>query len=478
MGLDELLKDVQILAVVCNQFGDSGKGKFSDYFASHWADVCARGTGGNNAGHTVVLNGVERIFHLIPAGIVNDANGMITVLGKGMVIDLGVLCSELDELSSQGLSYDNLMISKDAFVIMPYQIERDKAMNQSQKNGGIGSTGRGIGPCYEDKIGRRGIKIGELFDEAVLEARIKKAARFYPEQKIDVREVMQRLKDFSERIRPHVKDTDSLMFKFASSGKRISLEGAQGLLLSINHGTPPYLTGSDCSLDGTASGVGIPARAVDKCFGIVRFPSMNRVGGGPFVTELGGRKSEEYCGKNRHTKLDELKKYGIPHRVDKNGKVKYDFHHKRIFEMVNSKDPFIQGIGIRLATGNYGATTGRPRRIGWTDAVALKYAVRYNGALMIFTNPDSIAGANEFKICYGYRNGSQVSDEFSTDAETLRNSHPLYESYPGYGDIRHVRRFNRLPKSLLQATSDVERFTGGHVVAFSIGPEREETIIR
>ncbi len=477
MTLEKLLKDVKILAVVCNQFGDTGKGKFSDYFSIHFADVTARGTGGNNAGHTVVINGHERIFHLIPAGIVNDSNGQINVLGNGMVIDLSVLCSELNELDREGLSYNNLMISRDAHVIMPYHIKRDKSTEQSQKSGGIGTTGRGIGPCYADKIARRGITIGDLFDKEFLKKKTIKAARFYSEQVIDPDEIILGLMNYAERIRPYVRDTVNEMHNFVRSSKRILLEGAQGLLLSIEHGTYPYVTSSDCSLNGTANGVGLPAKSVDLCLGIVKFPFMTRVGGGPFPTELGGRRSEEYCGEEGHTKLDELKKYQIPFE-EKNGKIIYNPNDVKILQMIHSEDPFIQGIGIRLAANEYGATTGRPRRIGFTDAVSAKYAVGINGPLMILTKVDSLAGAENFKICYGYRKGSKFSREFSRDEKTLREVEPQYKNYSGYADIGLLRQFDRLPSSLLGSISDFEGFTGGKVVAVSVGSDREATIIR
>ena len=288
MPLDKLLKNVQTIAVICNQWGDTGKGKFSDYFASQWADVTARGTGGNNAGHTVVVNGKEKIFHLIPAGVTNDSLGKTTILGNGMVIDLAVLSSELDDLDKEGVSYNNLLISRDANVIMPYHINRDKAKHQSQKKGGIGSTGRGIGPCYTDKVARRGIMINDLFNRDRLVKKINKVREFYLEQKIDTENIIEQLKPYAERIEPFVRDTVAEMHNFMRGGKKILLEGAQGLLLSIEHGTYPYVTSSDCSLNGTASGVGLSAKNIDLSLGIVKFPFMTRVGAGPFPTELGG----------------------------------------------------------------------------------------------------------------------------------------------------------------------------------------------
>jgi len=478
MGLEKLLDGVNTLAIVCNQWGDTGKGKFSDYFASQWAEVTARGTGGNNAGHTVVVNGKETIFHLLPAGIMHDAEGQITVLGNGMVIDVPVLLEELDALDAESMTYNNLRVSKDAHVILPFHVARDRARDQSQAKGGIGSTGRGIGPCYADKVARRGITIGDLFGgKDNLVKKLRKAAAFYPDQNVQVSEIMDAILIYRERIEPFVRDTVSEMHGFVKDGKKILLEGAQGLLLSIEHGTYPFVTSSDCSLNGTASGVGLPATAVDLPIGIVKFPFMTRVGAGPFPTELGGHDSERYCGKEGHSKVIELIKHNIPHEIKK-GEVVYDRQHERIRAMMNSSDSFIQGIGIRLAAGEYGATTGRPRRTGWVDAVAAKYAVGINGPLMILTKPDTLAGADNFKICYEYRSESLTGTEFSRDERFLRGVTPEYKAYAGYGDISKVRRNSDLPASLLDAIGDFEQFTGGRVVAVSVGADREETIVR
>ena len=477
VGLDDLLKDVQTVAVICNQWGDTGKGKFSDYFASQWADVTARGTGGNNAGHTVVVKGKEKIFHLIPAGISNDSNGQFTILGNGMVIDLPVLSHELDELDSEGITYNNLLISKDASVIMPYHVNRDKARHQSQKGGGIGSTGRGIGPSYTDKVARRGIIIEDLFDGDRLSRKIEKVREVYPEQAINADEVIDSLMPFADRIKPFVKDTVSEMHRFIREGKKVLLEGAQGLLLSIEHGTYPYVTSSDCSLNGTASGAGLSAKMIDLPLGIVKFPFMTRVGAGPFPTELGGRASENYCAEDGHTKADELKHYGIPHQTV-GGKIRYDGNDPKIIEMINSEDEFIQGVGVRLTAGEYGATTGRPRRTGWTDGVVTRYAVGINGPLLVLTKPDSLAGAKEFRLAYGYKSGDQMVDTFSKSEGFLRSVTPQYQIYEGYGDINGIRDYDKLPPSLKKAIGNFESFTGGRVAVISVGAAREETIVR
>tara|TARA_Y100000310_G_scaffold111916_1_gene110321 strand:+ start:10501 stop:12012 length:1512 start_codon:yes stop_codon:yes gene_type:complete len=503
MSLIELLKDVQIASVICSQWGDTGKGKFADYFA-RWADVSARGTGGNNAGHTVVVNGKQRIFHLIPAGVTQDSNGKTTILGNGMVIDTNVLVSELDSLDQDGATYNHLMISKDAHVIMPYHIIRDQAKHQSQKKGGIGSTGRGIGPCYTDKVARRGIMIKDLLNRDTLVTRLKKALLFYEdiypdlEEREDeiVNEIINNLQSSTERIKPFIRDTVSEMHKFVRQGKKILLEGAQGLLLSIEHGSYPYVTSSDCSLNGTATGVGIPASAVDLPISIIKYPFMTRVGAGPFPTEFGGQSSEEYCasglehdvfyeakthlGMNLDLKqIRHLQKTKNPELAKHKDKV-YEFiknNHAKVMQLISSKDPFIQGVGIRLAAGEYGATTARPRRTGWTDVAAAKYASGINGPNVILTKVDCLSGADSFKLGIGYKlDNKQV--EFQRDSGFLKSVTPVYQKYDGYGDVGDVRNYNNLPTTLKSSIVDFEKLSHSNVLAVSVGADREATVIR
>jgi len=476
----KLLKNVQVVAVVCNQWGDTGKGKFSDLLSSSWADVIARGTGGNNAGHTVVVGGKERIFHLLPAGITQDKKGKISILGNGMVIDLKILVDELKELEAEKLSYNNLMISKDAHVVMPYHIIRDQAKHQSQKKGGIGSTGRGIGPCYEDKIARRGIRIEDLLNKKSLIKKINKAAEYYPEQKIKPEKIITELRPYIRKIKPFIKDTFNEVPKLLKQGKKILLEGAQGLLLSVEYGTYPYVTSSDCSVNGTAAGIGISAHDIDLVLGIIKFPFMTRVGAGPFPTEIGGLDSEKYCGEDGHIKEDELRAYKIPYTKEA-GKIKYDWQDSKIVKMLNSNNPLMQSVGMRLSAGEYGATTGRPRRVGWTDAVAGHFARNINGPKIILTKVDSLAGAKSFKIAYGYKddskNGGKKTERFNRDLDFLRNVKPVYKKYKGYKNLEGIKQYKKLPLSLRQAIKDFEKFTNGEVVAVSIGPNRDETIV-
>lgn len=478
--IERITKDKQIIAVVCNQVGDTGKGKITDILAASWADIIARGTGGNNAGHTVVINGKQRIFHLLPSGIVYSNQGKTSILGNGMVIDLRVLCGELDELDREETSYNNLMISEDAHVIMPYHIERDKAKNESQKKGGIGSTGRGIGPCYTDKIARRGIFIRDLFYTYKLVEKIKKATEFYPDIKISVEQIVEELKPYAERIKPFVRDTISEMHKSVRMGKKILLEGAQGLLLSIEFGTYPYVTSSDCSINGTAAGVGLSARAVDLPLGIVKFPYMTRVGAGPFPTEFGGRDSEVYCADGlEHNVNFELEHYRIPFKLI-NGELKYDHHHLKILELMNSDNPFLQGVGIRLAGAEYGATTKRPRRTGWTDLVALKYAIGINGPDIVLTKVDVLQGAEQIKLArrYTYAHSESV-DNFTRKDEALRYMDPIYNIFEGFSeDISQIRDHKDLPSGLQQAIKFLETHVNGRVRMISTGPEQKQVIIK
>lgn len=485
MTLEKLVDGIQTAAVICLQFGDTGKGKIVD-FLSEWADLIARGTGGNNAGHTVIVNGQERIYHLLPAGITYDGLGKVTVLGNGMVIDPEVLCKELDDLVSLGGTHNNLRISENANVITPWQVVRDKSRNQSQKDGGIGSTGRGIGPCYADKTARRGITMKDLFDKDVLAAKIRKAREFYPEQIIDVDETISRLEPHSKRLKEFVTSTAILVHEAYRQGKKILLEGAQGTLLSVEHGVPPYVTSSDCTINGTAGGVGLSAGAVGLVLGIVKFPFMTRVGGGPFPTELGGRESEIYCGETEengapaHTKEVELARHGIPHTVKgegENKKVSYDPQHQEIIRLANSQNQFSQGVGIRLMANEYGATTRRPRRVGWTDAVSARYAVNINRPLkLVLTKVDSVAGVDEIKVGYGYNLDGRPVD-FSRDARVQRGITPVLRGYAGYEDIRHANTFEDLPAGLRAAMSDFSGFVGADIAVVSTGPEKEQTIV-
>ena len=509
MSLSNILRpDIQTIAIICNQWGDSGKGKYSDYFGSIWADVIARGTGGNNAGHTVWINGMQWITHLLPTGIRYDNLGKFTIMGKGMVVNLSVLCDdELSYLDAQGMSYNNLMLSKDASVIMPYHIFRDKG-NVSQKKGGIGSTGRGIGPCYADRKARKVVQVQDLFnnnfskfDPDRLAGQIEKSI-FFNADTFSVEEMIEGIRPYAERIKPFVRNTDKEMMSFVKEGKKILLEGAQGLLLSDEFGTYPYVTSSDCSLEGTARGAGFKSKdAIDLPLCIVKYPFMTRVGAGPFPTEIGGLESEKYCAEGLvHDIFYEVKEYlGMnidlgpirelqkeknTQKLDEVERFVNDYirsSSSKIQELMNSDNPEKQAAGMRLAAGEYGATTKRPRRLGWTDAVAAKYAVEINGPNMILTKADCLAGAKEFKIGYGYFHNSVPQDliqDFDKDANFLYGTSPYLESYEGYGDISEITTYAALPDSLKESIGDFEKFTGGNVMIISNGADQQKNILK
>lgn len=460
------LKGVQVSAVVCNQFGDSGKGKIVDILAQ-WADVTARGTGGNNAGHTVVANGKKRIFHLIPSGILYDSERKINIMGKGMVNDLEVLRHELDELDELGCTYNNLMISRDAHVVMPYHVAMDQK-NKGQENGNIGTTGRGIGPCYADKVARFGIRIRDLYDETELARQLTKIKDKFPERNINVDEIIANLKPLATRIQPLVRDTDKEIESLVARGKKINLEGAQGLFLSIDHGTYPYTTSSDCSVYGTAQGAGLRREQVDLTLGLVKFPFMTRVGAGPMPTEYGGRLSEEYCGQPNYGVIDELRISGVP--FSGNPKCpEYDPRHPNILALMNSDNDFDRGVGIRLAAGEYGATTGRPRRIGRTDAMLGRRAVNINGPLLVLTKCDSIIGSEEFQVGFSY------DRDFSPDSRDLYEARVQYRTYQAPKDMDELL----CEKSEFQtAIRDFEVFTKGRAVLVGTGPDRKDIVER
>ncbi|MBD3249241.1 hypothetical protein GF336_04305 [Candidatus Woesearchaeota archaeon] len=493
--LEDMVKDKQIISIVCNQWGDTGKGKFSDYFAANWADVIARGTGGNNAGHTVVINGKKRIFHLLPAGIIYDKEGKTNILGNGMVLDLKVLTEEMDELDKENIPYNNLMISDRANVILPHQIEKDQKKNKSQKKGGIGSTGRGIGPAYGDKILRHGVRVRDLFNRDMMAKRLEKAKGYYPDINID--DIISYIEPYAERIYPFVRNTIAEIHKFVNKGKKISLEGAQGLLLDIEFGTYPYVTSSSPSANGTASGVGLPGSIVET-YGIAKFPYMTRVGGGPFPSELGEDISEIHCANDLDcdiffeakeylgmdidlSKIRKAQKEKNKVLLDKKEKEVVDYmrsNPEKVIGLIDSSCPFTQGVGIRMMGEEYGATTKRPRRTGWTDLVALKYAVGINGPNLILTKADVLGEAEEFRLCDGYNDGDNIVKTFDDDENFLRRITPKFSTYPGYQNITGETNYGNLPPSLKESIEYLESFTGGKVAMISTGPEPQQTIIR
>ncbi len=492
----KFLNNVQTLGIVCTQWGDTGKGKFVDYFAAEWADIIARGTGGANAGHTIRLGDREYVFHLVPSGMLHKK---INVIGSGVAFEPGTALDELAMLGQANIASDTLRISLGARLVLPQHVALDRVRESAQAEGKIGTTGRGMGPVYADHIARSGLVVNDLLNpdifvrklkrnleekikilgtydpelvRAVLHQKILNGGEFYdPDQKkiFNIDAIASRYLDYGKKLRPLIADTD-MMLRDAVGKKRILLEGAQGNLLSVDYGTYPYVTSSDCSIQGLAKGVGIREHDVDLALGIVKAFYMTRVGEGPFPTELGGERSAEHC--RTATKATEVEEYPDA--------------------SLDADDEFVRGVAIRRVGGEYGATTGRPRRTGWLDLPLIRYSAgRLTGPNVILTKLDILDGAASFKICDAYEydgpdyvrgdrvfKKGDVIREAVPDLEVIKYCRPHYIEFPGWHEtIRTIRRYAELPEELRNAVRFVEKEAGVNVAIISVGPDREETIV-
>ncbi|MBI2623398.1 MAG: adenylosuccinate synthase [Candidatus Liptonbacteria bacterium] len=495
-AIKKFLGNATTVAVVCNQWGDTGKGKFVDLL-SGWADVIARGTGGANAGHTIRIGDRQHIFHLIPSGILRDTEGKINVIGSGTAFDPRAACEELAVLEKAGLSYGNLRIAHNARLVLPQHVVLDR-VRESNAGGRVGTTGRGIGPVYADHYARVGLFVNDMLNPEVFARKLKQnlrekltilrnydpevvrrvlehphagGGRFWNKEAIfDTAAIMEAYREYGARLRVMVADTDSMVRTMREQGKHILLEGAQGNLLSVDIGTYPYVTSSDASVRALAQGVGLRERDVDLALGIVKAFYMTRVGEGPFPTEIGGAESAAWCNTSGITKATEEEQFPDAD--------------------VNDAVPFRQGVGIRRAGAEYGATTGRPRRVGWLDLPLLRYSKHYTGQEVVLTKLDVLDACKEIKICTAYEYGGP---DYQFGAETLRagkklevavpdtevmaHCAPVYAAFPGWCiPIRSMRSHRELPKQLLDIIRFVEREADVHVRAVSVGPDREETI--
>jgi len=493
---EEFLKEVKTLAIVCNQWGDTGKGKFVDYF-SEWADIIARGTGGANAGHTILINGKKFVFHIVPSGIIHDSEGKINIIGKGVAFDPRVVKEELEALDEAGISYNNLKIAYNAKLVLPQHLVMDRIRESGSDKTKIGTTGRGIGPVYADYVSRIGLTVNDILNKEVLIKKIKKNlfdkikllkcydkeaikeiihhphlsnGKFYnPDEFLDVNVIVEAYYEYGQFFKEMICDTDKLL-KDSLGKKKILLEGAQGILLSVDYGSYPYVTSSDPSIQGLVRGVGLGEKDVDLVLGIVKAFYMTRVGKGPFPTELGEEKSEEWC--NTHTKTNEEEEFGKA--------------------TVNSEDEFEQGVGIRFSGGEYGATTGRPRRTGWLDFPLLRHSIKINGSDVILTKLDVLDECKIIKVCeeYEYQGddyfiGGKVfrkGDKLRVavpDADILEHCRPIYKEFAGWeSDITNVKSYDELPERLKGMISYVEESVGVKVAAVSVGADREQTIFK
>ena len=411
-------------------YGDEGKGKIIDYLATK-SDVAVRCSGGNNAGHTIKVDGKTYAFHLIPSGLLNK--GTIAVIGNGLVVDPKVLIEEIEDLKSNGVSARNLYISDKAHIIFPYHIELDKLLEENRGSNKIGTTARGIGPAYCDKFERCGIRAEDLISdnfEELLTININnknKILELYGREKIDLSKTLEEYKEYARILKPYITDTVTLIHTALDNGKKVLCEGAQATLLDIDFGSYPFVTSSNPSIGGICTGSGIGAKDIGEVYGVLKAYS-SRVGAGPYVTE-------------QNNEIGDL---------------------------------------IRELGHEYGTTTKRPRRCGWLDLVALKYVIRLNGITGLAINHvDTIGKLDKIKLCVAYNYNGKETTDFSTNTEFLNNSTAVYEEFDGnFGDISKCKTFDELPENAKIYLRRIEEYTGVPVKFIGSGAGREDMIIR
>jgi len=417
------------LAVLGAQWGDEGKGKIVDLLTPRF-ELVARYQGGHNAGHTVYVSGKKFILRLIPSGILHP--GVVCVIGNGVVVDPQALLAEVDELAANGIDVrGRIVVSDKAHLILPYHRDLDLLSEARRGERKIGTTSRGIGPAYEDKIARRGIRAGDLADPQALELGIRENVtarnRLIGDTVMDWRAVLDQVLAYGERIRPWVRDVSLMLSQAMQQQRPILFEGAQGTLLDIDHGTYPYVTSSNASIGGVCTGLGIGPRTIGAVLGVAK-AYTTRVGEGPLPTELTGE----------------------------------------------------MGNRLRESGHEYGAVTGRPRRCGWYDAVAIRYSARINGLDAIaLTKLDVLDGLDEVPICTSYRCGHRTLLDMPSDVSRLARCEPSYESMPGWRErTKGARRLADLPPAARRYVERLEEVSGVPVAIISTGSDRDDTILR
>jgi adenylosuccinate synthase len=417
------------LAILGAQWGDEGKGKIVDLVTPRFS-IVARYQGGHNAGHTVYVNGKKFVLRLIPSGILNP--GVTCVIGNGVVVDPKALLAEVDELTAAGVDVGaRIVVSDKAHLILPYHRDLDLLSEARRGERKIGTTSRGIGPAYEDKIARRGIRVGDLADPEALEhnirANVDARNRLVQDTTMDAREVLAELQRNAERLKPWVRDVSLMLSEAMKSGQAVLFEGAQGTLLDIDHGTYPYVTSSNASIGGVCTGLGVPPKAIGPVLGVVK-AYATRVGEGPFPTELTGD----------------------------------------------------MGNILRDSGNEYGSVTGRPRRCGWYDAVAVRYGVRINGLdALALTKLDVLDGVETLQIGIGYRLDGERRDLLPFGAEALAGCEPIYEEIPGWSQSTvGLTRYDELPQAAQRYLQRIEAICEVPVDMVSTGADREQTIVR
>jgi adenylosuccinate synthase len=423
---------MSVTVIVGSQWGDEGKGKIVDLLSRDAAYV-ARYQGGANAGHTIVINGKKTVLHLIPSGILTE--GVKCIIGNGVVIDPVAFMEEINMLEENGIDVKGrIFISHKAHLIMPYHKMLDQAMESKSSGSAIGTTGRGIGPAYIDKSRRIGIRIVDLLDRKGLEEKLRTNlaekndifSKIYGCEVLDVDTIINSYLKYDSIMDPYITDTTLLINEEIAAGKKIIVEGAQGALLDVDHGTYPFVTSSNPTSGGACTGLGIPPTSINKILGIVK-AYCTRVGNGPFPTEL----------------LDET------------------------------------GENLQKTGAEFGATTGRPRRCGWLDLVSLKYSVMINGiSEMAITKIDVLDSFEEIRLCTGYKIGDKLLKSFPVDINSFEYIEPIYKTLPGWNQSLHdIRNYDDLPVNTKNYLKEIENYTGAKVKYISLSPERDDTIV-
>ncbi|MDO5721394.1 MAG: adenylosuccinate synthase [Actinomycetaceae bacterium] len=419
------------VVVVGTQWGDEGKGKAIDHFGAN-ADMVVKFNGGNNAGHTVVIDGEKYALHLLPAGILSE--GVTPVIGNGVVVDLEVLFSELDELAERGRDTSSLVVSANAHVIASYNRLLDRTTEKFLGKRQLGTTGRGIGPTYADKMNRIGIRVQDLFDESILRQKVEGAlanknhllVKVFNKRAVEVEQVVQELLAYADRIRPMVADTSLLVNEALDAGKTVLFEAGQATMLDIDHGTYPFVTSSSATAGGACTGAGVGPTRIDMVVGVTK-AYTTRVGEGPFPTELFGEEGED----------------------------------------------------LRQRGGEFGVTTGRPRRCGWFDAVVGRYATRVNGVTdLVVTKLDVLTGYKEIPVCVAYDVDGERFEEMPTDQSAFHHAKPIYQMLPGWEeDITGARTVEELPQAARDYIAFLEEQSRARVSVIGVGADREAAIV-
>ncbi|AND15377.1 adenylosuccinate synthase [Rathayibacter tritici] len=413
------------------QWGDEGKGRATDLLGSR-VDYVVKFNGGNNAGHTVVVGDEKYALHLLPSGILTP--GVVPVIANGVVVDIEVLFHELEALSARGVDVSKLLVSANAHVITSYHRTLDKVTERFLGKRQIGTTGRGIGPAYADKINRVGIRIQDLFDENILRQKVEGAldqknhllVKVYNRRAILVEQVLEDLLQYTERLRPMVADTSLVLAQALDAGKTVLFEAGQATMLDVDHGTYPFVTSSNATSGGAATGSGVAPNRIDRVIAVIK-AYTTRVGAGPFPTEL----------------FDEWGEY------------------------------------LRKQGFEFGTTTGRPRRCGWYDAPIARYSARINGVTdFVLTKLDVLSGLERIPVCVAYDVDGVRHDEVPVSQSDFHHAKPIYEEFPGWQeDISGCRDFSDLPQTAQDYVRALEAMSGARFSAIGVGPEREQVVV-